>query len=136
MSNATMPMSLAYKQVIKQALHLFKMYSHQDSVIFLTIIGFWWSYRIFLWETADHLTVVDEKEEGDIQVEMEEDPTLLDQHGIHTGLMKVPPALDKEFIKSLQQQLYSFSLSTLPSHGTVEKGAKFHTVLLANQVEL
>jgi len=136
LSNAAMPMSLAREQVNKQALHLFKMYPHQDSVILLAITGFWWSYRIFLRETADHLTAVDEEEEDDVQVEEEEDPTLPDQDGIHIGLVEVPPALDEESIESLQQRLYGFSLSALPSHGIVEEHAKFHTVLPADQEEL
>ena len=68
-------------QNVSQCLH--------HTMIFLAIIGFWWSYRIFVQKTADHLTAVDEEEEDNIQVKKEEDHILLDEDGIYTGLMEI-----------------------------------------------
>lgn len=135
LSNATIPMSLARDQVTKQALHLFQMYPHQNSVVLVAISGFWWSYTIFLRAQAEGLPLVDAEVEDLDEANEESDLPLPDQDGIHPNLMQVSSDLDEPSIQVLQEQLYGFSLCSLEDiSGT--KRAHFHTVLPEDRLEL
>ena len=127
LSNTAKPMSLARDQVVKQALHLFRMYPHQESVILVAITGFWWSYRVYSRAQTVGMVVVDEDDDDEHGPEEVPDPLLPDQDGVHRDLAQVPLELDEQSIGVMQEQLYGFNLNMLADNPV--EGARFHTVL-------
>ena len=133
LANAAIPMSLARDQVVKQALHLFQMYPHQESVILVAITGFWWSYLVFSRAQTTGMVVVDEDDPDEHDPEEAPDPMLLDQNGVHIDLAQIPSDLGEQS-EVTQEQLYGFSLSALGD--IAQERAQFHTVLREGEMEL
>ncbi|KAG6370216.1 hypothetical protein JVT61DRAFT_12367 [Boletus reticuloceps] len=128
-------MSLARTQVTKQAAHLFKIYTRQQSILLVAITGFWWSYRVYHRDQVDGMVAVDEVEEEEETNYEVPDPTLLDQNGIHSGLMEVHSDLDEASTRAFEEEMYGFSLDSIKD--LLAKGEhNFHTVLPEDQMKL
>lgn len=139
LSNATMPMTHAREQLIKQAHHLFQAYPHQKSVILVAITGFWWSYTVFHSEQTNSHQLVDEEEEE------EEDPGLLDeddgeenlwlsQNGIHSDLAQAPSEEEVTATRVSHKELYGFDLDDLGDISPDQ--AQFHAILPERNLQL